>query len=44
MAERITIMLNSDIAKKSLAARNEIEVTDMTYKIVSDHLKKKVKR
>ena len=44
MAEQITIMLNSDIAKKSLVVRYELGVTNRAYKIVSNHLKKNKKK
>jgi len=45
LQQKVTIQLNKGNAKKlkSLAARYELEVTDMAYKIVFDHLKKKQK-
>ncbi len=45
LQQKVTIQLNKGNARKlkSLAARNELEVTEMTYKIISDHLKKKQK-
>ena len=43
LQQKITVELNKTSAKKlqKLAARNDIEVKDMAYKIMSDYLKKK---